>query len=178
MKDRCMPTFLGGTVHPFDPRPEEIFIEDIAHQLAFENRWVGVTTFPVSVAQHSVMVADLVPIELKLCALMHDASEAYLKDIPRPFKHLPEFAFYLEAEDRLMRVIADKYNFKYPMHSKVKNADNTMLKLEGTTLTHGYDTAGLDPGLDVRGMRVEEWSWRVAEQKFLQKFNEYTSPEK
>lgn len=118
----------GRYMDPFDPKPEDICIEDIAHGLSHQCRFGGHTQNFLSVAQHSIGVALLVSAEHKLAGLLHDASEAYLGDIPTPIKkRLPE---YMEAEDRLMRIIADKFGFQYPLHQAVKEADRQALELE------------------------------------------------
>lgn len=68
------------------------------------------------------------PQEHAFAALMHDASEAYLLEIPRPIKNrMPE---YKAIEDNLMMAIAAKFNFQYPMHDLVKDADNYALEHE------------------------------------------------
>ena len=79
-------TFLGNRFYPQNPCVEDIDIEDIAHGLAYTCRFNGQSTAFYSVAQHSLMVADLVADELKLEALMHDAAEAYLGDVVKPLK--------------------------------------------------------------------------------------------
>ena len=53
--------------------------------------------------------------DLKLAGLLHDASEAYIGDMPSPFKKLmPD---YKKLEDNLMKVIAQKFGFEYPLRS-------------------------------------------------------------
>ena len=96
-----MQTRSGGRFYPLDPRPGDFEISDIAHALALEPRFGGQTSVPYTVAEHSVWVArrarelalmrpdPRTPADAALAAmlgLMHDASEAYLKDIPRPAK--------------------------------------------------------------------------------------------
>jgi len=108
--------------------PESICIEDIAHGLSMTPRFGGQLNGFLSVAQHCCMVASYVPDEHKLAALLHDASEAYLGDMPSPFKKLMhDFQMH---ENRLMRVIAEKYGFDFPLHKSVKDADYKMLGVE------------------------------------------------
>ena len=52
-------TYMGLKVNPLDLHPSEIWIEDIAHHLAIQNRFVGATVRPINVAQHSVYVYKL-----------------------------------------------------------------------------------------------------------------------
>ena len=86
LKDRYLSTYTGKKFYPYDPRPEQICIEDIAHGLSMLCRFAGQCRFFFSVAEHSIAVAHLLPANLKLFGLLHDASEAYLVDLPRPVK--------------------------------------------------------------------------------------------
>ena len=86
LKDRYLSTYTGKKFYPYDPRPEQICIEDIAHGLSMLCRFAGQCRFFFSVAEHSIAVAHLLPANLKLFGLLHDASEAYLADLPRPVK--------------------------------------------------------------------------------------------
>lgn len=121
-------TFSGVYVNVFEPTEDMIIIEDIAHALSHQCRFGGHLPEFYSVAQHSYSCSMMVPDEHKLAALLHDASEAYLLDIPRPIK--AGLTNYKEIEDRLMRVIANKFGFQYPLHPEVKKADEVMLVKE------------------------------------------------
>jgi len=123
-------TFKGHYVDVFNPDPETIDIEDIAHGLSNTCRFGGHTYVFYSVAQHSSTVArhELMPEDLKLTALLHDATEAYMCDLPRPIKrHLPS---YKEAEEKLMQVIANKFHLEFPFPKEIKAIDNLTLELE------------------------------------------------
>lgn len=103
-------TYSGREFDLIDPQPDMIDLIDIAHGLANECRFSGQCRFYYSVAQHSVLVSQNVPPEFAFEALMHDASEAYLKDIPRPLKQLlPD---YRAIEQRVEAVI--RYRFGLP----------------------------------------------------------------
>jgi hypothetical protein len=88
--DRGIPMQLlsGKAFYVTDPKPEDIDILDIAHSLSMQCRYNGHTKGFYSVAEHSVLVANLVPPRLRLQALLHDASEAYVGDVIRPIKRL------------------------------------------------------------------------------------------
>lgn len=123
--DQYIRVFTGRKFWPLDPRPEEIDILDIAHALSMNTRWGGHCHRFYSVAQHSLFVARYLP---TLEALLHDASEGYLLDMPRPLKRqMPE---YSAIEDRLMRCIADRFDFQYPFPKEVKAADDFALYYE------------------------------------------------
>jgi 5'-deoxynucleotidase YfbR-like HD superfamily hydrolase len=99
-------TSSGRLFWPLNPLPDEVYIEDIAHGLAAENRFGNQADYPYSVAWHSVALSHVVPQELARWALMHDAAEAYMADIPRPLKRTGKFEFYEKAEKELMKIIA------------------------------------------------------------------------
>jgi 5'-deoxynucleotidase YfbR-like HD superfamily hydrolase len=102
-------------------------IEDIAHALSMIPRWGGHYHWFLSVAEHSRSVAYVTKGD-KLEALLHDASEAYLMDLPRPIKqNMPE---YKAIEDGVMKVIAEKFGIGFPFSEETKLADKAMLESE------------------------------------------------
>jgi len=91
-KDNWITTFTGKKFHLFDPQLDEICIEDIAHALSLICRFGGHLPEHYSVAQHSVLVSQLVRNENCLEGLLHDAEETYIGDMVRPLKlEMPEF---------------------------------------------------------------------------------------
>src|SRR4029077_20841043 len=86
-------TVSGRWVNPFDPDPDQLDAGDIARAPANQCRVGGPCRAFSSVAQHSVIVSELVEArggdaEDAFAALMHDASEAYLGHMPHPIKNL------------------------------------------------------------------------------------------
>lgn len=69
-----------------NPTADMVDPADIAHSLSMQCRFNGHTSSFYSVAQHCYLVADLVPAEDQLAALLHDATEAYVGDMVRPLK--------------------------------------------------------------------------------------------
>lgn len=129
----CIRTVTGIYINVFEPTEEMICIEDIAHSLCQQPRFGGHLPYFYSVAEHSLNCSYLIDSpELKLAALLHDASEAYLMDIPKPIKS--GLTNYKEIEDKLMKVIAIKFGFDYPLPQEVKDVDETMLELEWVCL--------------------------------------------
>lgn len=137
-------TYSGVKFHFLDPQPDEICIADIAHSLAHQCRFSGHTRVFYSVAQHSIEVAKNSG-ELLLTGLLHDASEAYIHDIPSPVK--PYLKSYKKMEDKIMRAIAKKFGLVYPLPQIVKDADAMCLKAEakGLMMSGGTDWADMYP---------------------------------
>lgn len=127
-------TFQGHKFFPLDIRAADIHIEDIAHALSNLCRFGGHVNEFYSVGQHSLLVSSVLPDELKLQGLMHDASEAYLIDLPRPIKKLADFGPYRRVEKQTQEVIYKKYHIPYPDSAEIKVADNILLGTEARDL--------------------------------------------
>jgi len=179
-----MQTHSGLRFYPLDPRPEDIRIEDIAHALSHICRFNGHCARFYSVAEHSIMVArevyralachprrDL----LALTALLHDASEAYLCDVPRPLKRLNEMTAYRDAERQTEIVLAEKFGLIFPLPALIKHADERALMTERRDLVPNAHLAGwtgnvvapFEDKLDERA--PDSWAVRL---KFLALFEE------
>lgn len=97
---------------PLEPAAEDIHITDIAHALSLLCRGNGHVKHFFSVGQHCVNCAQEAMARgysrrVCLACLLHDASEAYLSDVPRPFKKtLPS---YQELEEHFLSIIYQKY---------------------------------------------------------------------
>jgi hypothetical protein len=115
-----------------DTDPDTIRLVDIAHALAQECRFNGQTDDFYSVAQHSVYVSLLVPPEYAREALLHDATEAYIKDLPLPLKDL--LPSYRAIEGALDSVIRAKYGLPPEKSREVIHADKVMLAREALSL--------------------------------------------
>jgi len=127
-----------------------------------------------SVAEHSVHVSRLCPLGDALWALLHDASEAYLVDVPRPLKQLPEFAPYREAERRLQQVIAERFGLSPNQPASVTEADDTMLWVEAHSLLRS--TAAVANRDTLPPFQITEPLLPVdAERLFLSRFKELNS---
>lgn len=121
-------TWSGKHLDLLAPLPEQIDILDIAHGLANECRFSGQCRHYYSVAQHSVLASQNVSRSHAMEALLHDAAEAYIKDIPSPLKALlPE---YRQIEERLTDVIRTKFGLPETLSAEVKQADLRLLATE------------------------------------------------
>ena len=79
--------FSGRYVDLTQPEPADVDIIDIAWALGHTNRFTG-HAGSYTVADHSVLVSHLVPIEHAPRALLHDAAETYLGDLSWPLKQV------------------------------------------------------------------------------------------
>src|SRR6266540_4351103 len=108
-------TVSGRRFNPLDPDPEQIDIGDIALALSHQCRFGGHCRVFYSVAQHSCVAADLVAerggsTEDVLWALLHDATEAYLVDLPHPLKHRSELGrLYRAAEAAVQDAVCRRF---------------------------------------------------------------------
>jgi len=133
-KDSWIQTYSGRRFCPTNPDPESIVIQDIAHALSMQCRFSGHTKDFYSVAQHSVGVSYLCNEEDALWGLLHDASEAYLVDIPSPLKTSGEFNPYLKFEKNMMEAVCKRFKLSLEEPKSVKRADKIMLGLEANKL--------------------------------------------
>ena len=121
-------TRSGRRVALLNPSPSQIAIGDIAHGLAHQCRFNGQTNKFYSVAQHSVLVASILPRELRLAGLLHDASEAYLGDIVQPLKELlPD---YQAIEAKFCEVLGTRFDVDLQPNDAIKHADLVVLATE------------------------------------------------
>ena len=175
MRPDFIETFTGRRFRPLSPDPEEIDIRDIAHALSQQCRFSGHTRVPYSVAQHSVLVAHEVERcggtrEEQLWGLLHDASEAYLVDIPSPLKHAPEFAAYRVAEERMMQAVCKRFDLPLAEPRIVRAADETLLGSEARDLMPFLTEhwGGWAPS----GKRIIPWGPFSAKDQFLFAYEE------
>lgn len=117
-------TYSGRFFDILKPEEYEYDINEIAHALSNLCRYTGHTNGFYSVAEHSVLVSRLVPDDLALCGLLHDASECFLGDVSSPLKQLlPE---YRSIENRVEKAIANYFGIPFPYPPEIKEADKRM----------------------------------------------------
>lgn len=170
-------TSTGRQYWPEDPRPEDICIEDIAHALALQCRFGGHCREFFSVAQHSVYVSQICDPDDALWGLLHDASEAYIVDIPRPFKMAAGMEGYHAFESRFMAAVCERFGLPAEMPESVRVADEALLATEARDLMPRDGDAGVPrwslthPAL---WWRVIPWAWQQSEAAFLRRYRELT----
>lgn len=173
-----MQTFTGKRFFPFDPRVEDIDIDDIAHALSMTCRFGGHCKQFYSVAQHSVLVASKAAPHNALRALLHDAPEAYTGDLVRPIKKHPEMVVFEWVEEQIERAVCAKFDLPFRIvNAEIKRLDNRILLDEReqvmTHTDHEWSIGG-----EPLGVGIDDWSPGIARAKFLDAFETYSRWEK
>ena len=170
-------TVSGRRVNPFDPDPDQIDIGDIGRALANQCRFGGHCRVFYSVAQHSVIVSEIVErrggdVEDVFAALMHDASEAYLGDMPHPVKHRSALgAAFRAAEEHLEHAIRDRFGIRSDV-PEIKRADRALLATERRAFSaETWSWPELD-GVEPLDLELEAWSPDEAERAFAARYAE------
>ena len=175
-----MHTSLGGRFYPADPRPEEIFISDIANGHALDCRYGGqgrVDRF-YSVAEHCCHLYDWSrrvewPWGASLALLLHDSPEAYLRDLPMAVKSAVGRA-YKNLEDKLAAMIFEKYGvsqFYYDWAREIKAADNAIAApVERHHIMRHIVPWPQDHFQALPGVEIGCWNPRVAKLSFLSRY--------
>lgn len=137
-------TVTGRVIDFLNPDPEQISLDDIARGLSRAPRYAGQTEKPYTVIQHSLLVAHLAPAEHRLHALLHDAPEAYLCDVPSPFKRamrlidLERVGSYTSAYDvvegLIWKAICRRWDISPVLHPSVREADHLAMVVEAPEL--------------------------------------------
>jgi hypothetical protein len=155
-------TVSGRFVDLLDPMPTQIDRGDIAHGMAMTCRYGGHVSRFYSVAEHVLLVRDLLESQghtgqVLLAALLHDAAEAYLGDIVSPLKYAlrsAEFDYpgaihragclddfrgaYAHLTDGIEQAIGARFGIDPGLFDapEVKQADMWALRIEARELTH------------------------------------------
>lgn len=163
-------TYMGIPYWPFDPRPEEVLIDDIAHALSNLCRYTGHTKKFYSVAEHSVHVSYMVHESHALEALLHDASEAYCSDLARPVKQaLREYQIVEQMNDAIIR---ERFGLPSDETFDVKRADNDILLIEKAALLRPTLDWELRMSRAYPDIQIQGYAPESAKLRFLARFEE------
>lgn len=171
LRGEWMQTYSGVMWYHSDPKATEVKIEDISHALSLMCRFAGHTSKFYSVAEHSCRVCKLLPPELQLWGLLHDGSEAFCVDVPRPLKYSPGMEGYKYYESLTMKAICDRFGMSWPEPPAVKQADTRLLLTEQRDLMGRQVKPWKDmvkPLPDV----IKPWTPIVAERRFMKLFKQ------
>lgn len=135
-------THSGRAVNLANPRPSDIHLADISHAMSLLCRFGGQCSRFYSIAEHSVLVHDLVRewlpdgfSDMLLAALLHDAHEAYLGDVVSPLKHKlqPAYDTFRAGFDGAIGLAFGLPQDQF-QHGIIKRADHDALFCEGAAL--------------------------------------------
>jgi hypothetical protein len=163
-------TLASGRLFDFlDPHGSDFDIGDIAHGLAHVCRYAGQCRAFYSVAEHSMLVAEIVP-EFAFEALLHDAAEAFIGDVTRPFKQLlPE---YKRIEATVEDAIIERFGLDRTSRQAVKDADLRVLAAEqAQVMAPGCADWAADAGIEPAPVVVRYLDPAAAKRVFLQHYD-------
>lgn len=143
-------------------------IEDIALGLSHECRFSGQIPKWYCVAEHSVHCASIAPEGFKLEALLHDAAEAFIKDIATPTKQLlPD---YQRLEARVETFLRNRWGLPVNMSPEVKKVDLQMLALEKRDVLKATESWSITDGVELPDVKIQFWDPVTARKKFLETY--------
>ncbi len=148
----------GGFVDLARPDPATLELGDVAHAMSLTCRYGGHVREFYSVAEHAVLVHDLLAslcADKALCkaALFHDAAEAYLGDVVAPLKYAlseeealewfpcppttTNSSAYDRLTDRLEAAICERFDVGVDElgSEQLRTADMWALRIEARALT-------------------------------------------
>jgi len=151
-------TYTGTGFDLLDPSPADVRLADIAAGLAHTCRFGGHCEQFYSVAQHSLHVCEEFEADrIKRISLFHDAAEAYMGDVPRPFKS--QYDLFENVESEILEVIWEALGVEPPNAEEweqVMEADDQLLAYEAQNLLEDGSWAAdsSDLGYDLRGRDI------------------------
>jgi len=172
-----IPSYIKGAIRDLeDLSPSVITVEGIAGALAKVNRFNGQTSYPYSVAQHSVLVSHLVQPKQAIEALFHDAAEAFVGDLSKWIKPMCPGFNTLEdlVDERICEVLCLS-----PDHEEIKRGDLIALRLEQMYIqkrTTFYEWEPIDMPSEayLYAHLTHEMTWRDAFLMFMVRHAELT----
>ncbi len=170
MRKHIVALHSGASFDLLDPWNSDFAIEDIAHGLAHVCRYAGQCSGFYSVAEHSLLVSEMVP-EFELEALMHDAAEAFLGDITRPLKQLlPD---YKVIERNVEAAIFHRLGIDRTNVTAIKSADLRVLAAEqAQIMPSGTNAWAAAAGVEPAPILVRFLAPPTAKRQFLERYEQ------
>lgn len=165
--------------------PGALTIRAVAHSLACINRFTGHAVRPVSVAEHSLLVCDIVERELhlgihaQLAALLHDAHECITNDVATPVK-LEVGASWLQFEQDWQHALHTLYALRpaFALYgADIRRADLIALATERRDLMHPGGPAwehlrNIEPLAGINLRERDHFTWQDWRQAFEDRYLE------
>jgi len=171
-------TYTGKFFDPINPDPDKFDVRDMAHALSYTCRGNGQVQKFFSVGQHCILCCKEAKARgysdrVVLACLLHDASESYMSDVPRPFKET--LASYVKQEEYIIDLIYEKYigsTLTAKEAALVKEVDDDLLYYDMTVLLR------LEPTREEPDLHVEiDYNFvpfEEVEKEYLDLFNQYS----
>ena len=145
--------------------PYKPSLSEIGHSLAHINRFTGHAKRAYSVAEHSLLVADMAKAQdmgpmVQLCALMHDAHESITGDVATPIKQVLGDAWgrFERAEQNALLHAYGLVDAMAEHASIVKFYDRKALATERRDLLAFYPHSSTPwPIIDTPGIEITPW---------------------
>jgi uncharacterized protein len=171
--------WTGQTIFVNRPTAGMIHPLDVVEASGKTCRWGGMCDTMYVVAEHCLRVMELVPPPLRLQALLHDAPEAYLNDVPRPVKHSRGLEGYREMEHKFAVAIGERFGVDLVnLDPLVKEADERLLRTEERDLMPNSPGLDYENGINIPGgllpERITPLEWRVARARFARALAQLT----
>lgn len=169
-KNPWIQTYTGKQYFYLDPKPESIDILDIARSLSMIPRFLGHLNRNYSVGQHSLYVSRMVSAEAAFWGLLHDATEAYLSDLPGPAKWI--LSKYVDLEKAAEAVIISNFEITVTdkIRREVKEADIQMVVTENAQLRSHKIPWGYHESIKPSTNTLATYTWEEVEQLFLERY--------
>ncbi|MEY5097874.1 MAG: hypothetical protein RJA36_593 [Pseudomonadota bacterium] len=179
-----MLTATGARVDLSLADPAQLSILDIAHSLSQLNRFTGHCSRPYSVAEHSLLVVEIMQSQLGvyqpaalLAGLLHDAHEAYTSDLSSPMKLMlgPEWAVVeANAQRAVLRRFRSLRTY-LDWHRAIKAADLIALATERRDLLPASGPlwptlADIEPADWINLRTRDAMTWQDWRQAYLDRF--------
>jgi hypothetical protein len=165
--------YPAGKFYPFDPKPDDVTLEAIAHGLSRICRYSGAPEWHYSVAEHSVHMARYLacrgPVMDALVALLHDAPEALsgFNDVGRPVKDRAPVIGQTEAAIYRL-AIAPRFGLPLVIPAIVHEIDTRITADETAAAMAPMDWHGMyDKPL---GVNIRCWSPMKAKEEFIETY--------
>ena len=171
--DAWIQTHSGRRFSPTNPDHNAIVLQDIAHSLSMQCRFSGHSKKFYSVGQHSVLVSYICDSSDALWGLLHDASEAYCVDVPRPLKRSGLLQGYIDIENRVQEAVCRRFGLAYKEPPSVKIADTQLLATEARDLISPLHPDWTQP-VEALPFIIEPWGPEKTKDMFIKRFFELT----
>lgn len=178
MKTGGIQTFSGGIFYPLWPTHETIKIQDIAHALSYCARFGGHSQQFYSVAQHCIIMSRYFrkqgDADKARWALLHDAAEAYVLDMPRPIKYLKQMSPYRVIEKNVQYAIFRKYDLLGEPPPEIKELDSRIVAAEAKALLSPLNDEWRESveGIDTTDLKIKPYkALKDAERFYLKEFS-------